>query len=184
MQQTDMTLFYTVRQHAGRRLSQIRNAGHQKAWRCCSSSAVSIGFGKTTAQGVLPAVLQISTVEQSLSEHLKDVRRNLKCLSITYVALIKDTHLLEVPEAGLLHTLLHSPHPSTSACAASTQAPRAEGISSGSSGEGLSLHRSSIQYLSRSTCCITWCEGSDFGHSRCVEVASRAGGMEGRAGRV
>ena len=51
-------------------------------------------------------MLQISAVEQSLSEHLKDVRRKLKCLSISYVALIKDTHLLEVPQAGILHLLL------------------------------------------------------------------------------
>ena len=47
-----------------------------------------------------PLALQIATVEQSLSAHLKDVRRKLNCSGITYVALIKDTHLLEVPEVS------------------------------------------------------------------------------------
>ena len=45
--------------------------------------------------------VQIKGVEQSLSVHLKDVRRKLSCSSITYVALIKDTHLLEIPEVSL-----------------------------------------------------------------------------------
>ena len=54
----------------------------------------------------VPAALQISAVEQRLSEHLKEVKRKLKCTSITYVALIKDTHLLEVPQASLLSLLL------------------------------------------------------------------------------
>ena len=47
-----------------------------------------------------PLALQILAVEQSLSAHLKDVRRKLNCSGITYVALIKDTHLLEVPEVS------------------------------------------------------------------------------------
>ena len=53
--------------------------------------------------------LQIAAVEQSLSAHLKDVRRKLSCSGITYVALIKDTHLLEVPEvsSGLKTPLTH-----------------------------------------------------------------------------
>ena len=53
----------------------------------------------------VPAALQIGVVERSLSEHLKDVRRKLKCTSIAYVALIKDTHLLEIPQASLLRPL-------------------------------------------------------------------------------
>lgn len=62
-----------------------------------------------------PLALQIVAVEQSLSAHLKDVRRKLNCSGITYVALIKDTHLLEVPEvsSGLvspLARLKNQPH--------------------------------------------------------------------------
>ena len=45
--------------------------------------------------------VQVKDVEQSLKVHLKDVRRKLNCSSITYVALIKDTHLLEIPEVSL-----------------------------------------------------------------------------------
>ena len=45
--------------------------------------------------------MQTKGVEQSLNAHLKDVRRKLNCSSIAYVALIKDTHLLEVPEVRL-----------------------------------------------------------------------------------
>ena len=72
-----------------------------------------------------PAALQIGAVEQQLTEHLKDARRKLKCTSITYVALIKDTHLLEVPQASLL-LLLVTPDLVQRACAARVHAPHAQ----------------------------------------------------------
>lgn len=52
-------------------------------------------------------MMQMSEVEANLAAHLKDVRRKLSCSAITYVALIKDTHLLEVPEASpqICHSL-------------------------------------------------------------------------------
>ena len=71
-------------------------------WQRYSEISSSVNFFRIQHA---PPVLQISTVEQSLDEHLKEVRRKLKCSSISYVALIKDTHLLEVPEAGSLHHL-------------------------------------------------------------------------------
>ena len=56
-------------------------------------------------------MMQMSEVEANLAAHLKDVRRKLSCSAITYVALIKDTHLLEVPEASpqICHRRLHTP---------------------------------------------------------------------------
>lgn len=55
---------------------------------------------KSQLRSIVPDNVQIGEVEQSLSAHLKDVKRKLNCSSITYVALIKDTHLLEVPEVS------------------------------------------------------------------------------------
>ena len=52
--------------------------------------------------------VQIKGVEQSLDAHLKEVRRKLNCSGITYVALIKDTHLLEIPEVRLCCCRLRS----------------------------------------------------------------------------
>ena len=42
--------------------------------------------------------MQAASVEQDLNEHLKEVRRLTDCASVAYVAINKDSHLLEVPE--------------------------------------------------------------------------------------
>ena len=39
-------------------------------------------------------------MEGDLAQHLKEVRKLTGCAAVCYVALNKDTHLLEVPEVG------------------------------------------------------------------------------------
>ena len=48
----------------------------------------------------LPAwcCVQADAVEAELAQHLKEVRKLTGCASVAYVALNKDSHLLEVPE--------------------------------------------------------------------------------------
>lgn len=51
---------------------------------------------------------QVSSVEEALAQHLKDVRKKLGCSSISYVSVNKDSHLLEVPEVSPTHLRLSS----------------------------------------------------------------------------
>ena len=61
--------------------------------------------GGLSASGV--SALQEASVNGELADHLKEVKRRTGCSSVAYVAINKDSHLLEVPEVGSTVSCLH-----------------------------------------------------------------------------